>query len=79
MKKAASSAAIYLILVASVATPAALIAWQSANAIDYWERLAVYHEARHDYYFAGLIARGMLDICTNAKGEKGIFFKEDCR
>lgn len=32
----------------------------------------------YDYYFDGAVKRQYLDICKNAKGEIGSWFKDEC-
>ena len=74
MKGLATAIAVLL----AIFGPPELVAWEMGARSDFWEREANYYKDRHDYYFAGLNARGMLDTCERADGMIEIVFKGDC-
>lgn len=79
MKEALKTTAVTCLAVAIWLAPAVAVGWKSIEIIDLWEARATLHKARSEYLFDGAADRGLLDICMNADGKAGVFYKEDCR
>lgn len=67
-----------IIAAALSAAPLAIHAWQASGYIRTLERLEEYHRAQHNYFFDGANKRGLLDICSDAAGDVGIRFADEC-
>lgn len=72
--------AIAYIIGASIVLPVVgMIAYLSVNESNDLYEMNERLLKTNAYLFNNANTRGLLDICTNAAGEQGVWFKEDCK